>query len=87
MELKNVTDDAIDSGMEVDIVDTEKFIFDKANDEKILLGLFFIALSLSWLATKLNRRKGSQTGLSEYPQTAVQERAQAAVRAGSHESS
>ena len=46
MELKNVTDDAIDSGMEVDIVDTEKFIFDKANDEKILLGLFFIALSL-----------------------------------------
>jgi len=60
MELKNVTDDAIDSGMEVDIVDTEKFIFDKANDEKILLGLFFIALSLSWLATKLNRRKGSQ---------------------------
>ena len=46
MELKNVTDDAIDSGMEVDIVDTEKFIFDKANVEKILLGLFFIALSL-----------------------------------------
>ena len=45
MELKNITEDTA-SDMEVDIVDTEKFIFVKASDEKILLGLFFIALSL-----------------------------------------
>ena len=46
MELKNITEETVSPEMEVDIVDTEKFIFDKASDEKILLGLFFIALSL-----------------------------------------
>ena len=48
MELKNMSRIADTNDIEVDVVDTEKFIFfDKENDqEKILLGLFFIALSL-----------------------------------------
>ena len=47
MELKNISRASDNNHIEVDVVDTEKFIFDKANnDEKILLGLFFIALSL-----------------------------------------
>ena len=47
MELKNISRPSESSHIEVEPVDTEKFIFDKANnDEKILLGLFFIALSL-----------------------------------------
>ena len=48
MELKNISRAPDTNQREVDVVDTEKFIFDiKANnDEKILLGLFFIALSL-----------------------------------------
>ena len=47
MELKNISLASDNNQREVDVVDTEKFIFDKANnDEKILLGLFFIALSL-----------------------------------------
>ena len=47
MELKNISLVSDNNQREVDVVDTEKFIFDKANnDEKILLGLFFIALSL-----------------------------------------
>ena len=47
MELKNISRPSESSHIEVEPVDTEKFIFDKANnEEKILLGLFFIALSL-----------------------------------------
>jgi len=68
MELKNISRPSESSHIEVEPVDTEKFIFDKANnEEKILLGLFFIALSLSWLATKLNRRKGSQREVRDSP--------------------
>ena len=48
MELKNTSRAEDNAQTEMDVVDTEKFIFDKVNnnDEKILLGLFFIALSL-----------------------------------------
>ena len=48
MELKNISLASDNKHTEMDVVDTEKFIFDiEANDdEKILLGLFFIALSL-----------------------------------------
>ena len=48
MELKNISLASDNNHREMDVVDTEKFIFDNEanNDEKILLGLFFIALSL-----------------------------------------